>query len=367
MVNEFEQETDLWRTGFEDEQGDFGEDNEEEYFYQPEEEQEEQEQEGLEDQPEGSEEPSNEEDDDINVSYFLANALKEQGVINADEIPKDIDEQKVFELYKESHKERLFQEVQDELSKTLQSRGITEDHLAMAMALESGYHPDMLLEQNRYKAFSGLPDDVDTEDKKAVVAEWYQYRGLFEDEIKEKLDELELDDEKLDINFKRAKGTFKEVSEGFEKQVRQEALERDRLMHEAQQKNQQLLQNVRTTGELAGEKMTKPQLEQFERGIFTRDQKVEVNGQVFSASKFEKFMHDIQNNFESQLLAYKLYTMRDIDKEINQKQIEDKVEEKLLSGLKTALEKKYKGTIRRGQNDKRDFKISPNAKVFSVR
>jgi hypothetical protein len=268
MANEFEQETNLWDTGFDEEQEDFG-GNEQDYFYQEEEEQDEQEQEGLEDQPEGSEEPSNEEeDDDINVSYFLANALKEQGVIDADEIPKDIDEQKVFELYKESHKERLFQEVQAELTSTLQSRGITEDHLTMAMALQSGYHPDMLMEHNRYKAFSSLPEDVDTEDK-AVVAEWYQYRGLFEDEIKEKLDELELDDEKLDINFKRAKGTFKEVSEEFDKQVRSEALERERLVHEAQQKNQRLLQNIRTTGEISGERMTKPQLEQFERGIFT--------------------------------------------------------------------------------------------------
>lgn len=362
---EFEQETDLWHTGFEDEERDLFEDD----FPTLQEEEDIEPVEGDE-QPADEEpidEPSNTNEEDLNVAYFLANALKEQGIINLEEIPEDIDESKIFDLYKESHRERLYEEVQNEIVTSLQTRGITDEHLTMAMAIQSGYNPEYLLEQNRYKSYASISEDADENQMKTVVKEWYEFRGLFEDEINEKLDELELDEEKLKTNFKRAQEAFKTVSQEFDKQVKAEAYERERLQYEAQQKNQQFLQNVRTTGELAGEKMTKPQLEQFEKGLFVRDQVLEIQGQPYQVSKFDKFIHEIQNNFETQLLAYKLYTMRDLDKRILEQQTEGKVEEKLLSGLKTALEKRNKGTISKNKEGGRSYEPSRNARVFNVR
>lgn len=365
MATEFEQETTLWETNFEEDDNVFGE-TEDNYLEQEEQE------ESYSDEPDSKEEetgvenqPSNE--DDVNYTFFLANALKEKGILNVDNIPEDIEEEEVLELYKEAHQERIRADIEAEISTALQSRGITDDHLTMAMAIQAGYPPEFLMEQNRYKYYSSLPEDVDIEDKKQVITEWYKYRNLYEDEIKEKLDELELDDDKLETNFKRAKDTFKYLDQEFEKQVRQEALERERIAFEIQEKNRRLLQSVRTTGEIAGEKMSRPQLEQFEKGIFLRDQMLEINGQVYQASKFDKFLYDIQNNFEAQLLAYKLFTMRDVDRQALEQQIESKTEEKLLGGLKTAIEKKYKGTIKKGDKGDRRYEISPNAKVFKVR
>lgn len=324
--------------------------------------------EGVEIPDTAGEEESQEEE--INVSFFMADALRQKGILNLDNVPEDITEEQVVELYTYAHEERI----QNQIFSTLQQRGITERNLEMAMAIENGYSPDFLLEQNRYKAFSNLKDqeDVSRDVKESVVNQWLQSRDLFEDEITERKDTYTLNDEVFETDYNRAVNYFDTKSKEFDQQNRLATIERELTILETQKKNRDLLTQVETKGEIAGEKMTAAQLEDFRRGLRMQEEIVEINGQAYKASKFDKFINDIQNNFETQLLAFKLLMFRDMDKKIIEQAAEGRAEESLFKNLTTKMTKQgvklpsQVSTTRKSSDGTRTFEIPKNAKVVTL-
>jgi hypothetical protein len=324
----------------------------------------------LEELPEGdaaAEETPTEEE--INVSFFLADALRQKGILNLDNVPENITEEEVVQLYAQSHEERIQQTILD----SLQQRGITEKNLQMAMAIENGYSPDFLLEQNRYKAFADLKsqEEVSRDVKESVVSQWLQSRDLFEDEIKERKDTYELNDEIFETDYNRAISYFDAQYKEFEKQNELATIQRERAVLEIQKKNRDLLQSVETKGEISGEKMTATQLEDFKRALRLQEEIVEIGGQPYKASKFDKFIHDIQNNFETQLLAFKLVMFRDMDRKMIEQEAEGKAEESLFKGITSRLTKNGKltapaSTVRKSADGTRTFEIPKNAKVVTL-
>jgi hypothetical protein len=308
-------------------------------------------------------------EEEINISFFLADALRQKGILNLDNVPDNITEEEVVQLYANSHEQRIQQQVLD----TLQQRGITEKNLQMAMAIENGYSPDFLLEQNRYKAFADLKnqDEVARDVKDSVVSQWLQSRDLFEDEIKERKDTYELNDDIFETDYNRAISYFENQYKEFEKQNELTTMERQRATFEVQRKNKDLLDSVESKGIIAGEKMTATQLEDFKRGLRLQEEIVEVNGQPYRASKFDKFIYDIQNNFETQLLAFKLLMFRDMDRKIIEQEAAGKAEESLFKGMTSRLTKSAKlsvpaSTTRKSADGTRTFEIPKNARVVTL-
>lgn len=313
------------------------------------------------------------EEDDINVTFFLANALKEKGIIPETELREDITDEEVLYLYEQAHADRIRIEEENKIALALEARGITEENLQYAMAIQNGYSPEFLLEQNRYRAFANLSneEEVDRNLQETVIREFHRSRGLMEDEIDDRMSDLDLNDEKFQTDFSRATEFFGNKYKEFEAQNRELALHRERQMLEVQKRNRDLLASVETTGQIAGEKMNQAQLEDFRKGLYIQDEVVEVNGQPYRVSKFDKFINDFQNDFEMQLLAFKLLTFRDMDKKIISQEAVSKAEDDLFQNLRTRIVKsggnvrQQKQTTKRGA-DGRTYEISKNAKVISI-
>jgi hypothetical protein len=311
-------------------------------------------------------------EDDINVTFFLANALKEKGILPEGDIDENITDEDVLYLYEQAHAERIRSEEENKLALALESRGITEENLQYAMAIQNGFSPDFLLEQNRYRAFAGLAnqEDVDRNLQETVIREFHRSRGLMEDEIEDRMNDLELNDEKFETDFQRATGFFGTKYQEFEQQNQAIALERERHMLDGQRRNRELLTNIEKTGVIAGERMNQAQLEDFRRGLYLQEEVVEYNGQPYRVSKFDKFLNDIQNNFETQLLAYKLLTFRDMDKQIISQEAASKAEDNLFQNLRTRIVKsggnvRQQATVTKRGADGRTYEIPKNAKVIS--
>lgn len=313
------------------------------------------------------------EEDDINVTFFLANALKEKGILPETELREDITDEEVLHLYEQAHAERIRLEEENKIALALEARGITEENLQYAMAIQNGYSPEFLLEQNRYRAFANLAneEEVDRNIQETVIREFHRSRGLMEDEIEDRMSDLDLNDDKFQTDFSRATEFFGAKYKEFENQNREFALQRERQMLEVQKRNRDLLASVETTGQIAGEKMTPTQLEDFRKGLYIQDEVVEVNGQPYRVSKFDKFINEFQNNFEMQLLAFKLLTFRDMDRKIISQEAVSKAEDDLFQNLRTRIVKsggnvrQQKQITKRGA-DGRTYEISKNAKVISI-
>lgn len=313
------------------------------------------------------------EEDDINVTFFLANALKEKGILPETELREDITDEEVLYLYEQAHADRIRIEEENKIALALEARGITEENLQYAMAIQNGYSPEFLLEQNRYRAFANLAneEEVDRNIQETVIREFHRSRGLMEDEIEDRMSDLDLNDDKFQTDFSRATEFFGAKYKEFENQNREFALQRERQMLEVQKRNRDLLASVETTGQIAGEKMTPTQLEDFRKGLYIQDEVVEVNGQPYRVSKFDKFINEFQNNFEMQLLAFKLLTFRDMDRKIISQEAVSKAEDDLFQNLRTRIVKsggnvrQQKQMTKRGA-DGRTYEISKNAKVISI-
>ena len=313
------------------------------------------------------------EEDEINVTFFLANALKEKGIIPESELREDITDEEVLYLYEQAHADRIRTEEENKIALALEARGITEENLQYAMAIQNGYSPEFLLEQNRYRAFANLSneEEVDRNLQETVIREFHRSRGLMEDEIDDRMSDLDLNDEKFQTDFSRATEFFGNKYKEFEAQNRELALQRERQMLEVQKRNRDLLASIETTGQIAGEKMNQAQLEDFRKGLYIQDEVVEVNGQPYRVSKFDKFINDFQNDFEMQLLAFKLLTFRDMDRKIISQEAVSKAEDDLFQNLRTRIVKsggnvrQQKQMTKRGA-DGRTYEISKNAKVISI-
>ncbi len=325
--------------------------------------------------PAADEQETSQEDTDINVTFFLANALKEKGIISADDIKENITDEEVLKLYENSHYERIRAEEESKISLALQARGITEENLQYAMAIQNGYSPEFLLEQNRVRAFAQLAnqEEIDRNVQETVIKEFHRSRGLMDDEIEDRMTDLELNDEKFNVDFKRATEFFGKKDQEFQRENQAVALERERAMFEAQRKNRELLQTVFTTGKVGGEKLTATQLEDYKKGLEIQDEILEIQGQTYRASKFDKFIHEFQNDLEVQLLAFKMMMFKDMDKKLVGQEAVSKAEDNLFKNLQTRIVKNGGNVPSRSASNKtvkgadgRTYEISKDAKFINV-
>jgi hypothetical protein len=315
--------------------------------------------------------PTSEEADveEINVSYFLANALKEKGILPKEiDIPEDISDEDVLNIYAYINEEKIRQKVEADVAEVLQGRGITEEHLQYAMALSNGIDPNEVSEYGRFKSYAESANnyDLDSDKKINIIKTFHEQRGLAEDEIADRIEDIEYDDEKLERDWKRATDFFANKVKEFEQENARISYEREQQRYETQKRNKEILDNIYRSGIISGEKMTPRQLEEYKSGIYNRDQIVEVGGQVYTSTKFEKFLFDFQNNFETQLLAFKLMNFREVDKKIIEEQASVKAKDDIFNSLKTKIIKGGVPSKKIKSVDGREYEISKDAKVIKV-
>jgi hypothetical protein len=334
---------------FWDEGVDYVEETVEERFYKPldegaaaEEELEDTEEAPI-DQEEGAEneeqtEDGQEEEDD-NIAFHLASILKERGVIAADTIDKNISDEDVLELYRQSHEERIQSEVQSRVAQSLEARGINDTHIQYAMAIANGFDPQFLLEQNRYSHYASLAnaEEVERDTKENVIREFHVLRGLDEDEINDLMDDLELSDDKLDRNWKKATEFFGAKDQEFRRANAEMAFERERQNNEIMSRNRQVLNNALTKGEVKTQKLPPSQLDPFRAAFRDPTEVIEYNGQPQQVTKFDKFMYEFQNNLDTQLLAFYLTAFQEENKTAITQRVKEDTKDSIFNGLKTRV------------------------------
>ena len=84
---------------------------------------------------------------------------------------------------------------------------------------------------------------------------------------------------------------------------------------------------------------------------------VEVDGNKYVVAPFEEFMYNVNNNFETQLLLYKLYTYKGKDVEIAKKKAVEEETSTFWDGLKMAQKKDSTQTShRKGEEGNKVYK-----------
>lgn len=305
--------------------------------------------------------------DNINIAYFLANALKEKGIIDIDKIDDNISDEDVINIYANTHYERIRQDEEAKLINTLQSRGITEENLKVAMAIQNGYSPDVLLEQNMYKVYSELPTDSDEDVKENAIRDYRRSIGWADDEIEDRLQDLTLNTDKFDREFEKAKDFFTERRIEFDQQNEQITLQRERVQAERVHRDRELVNNVYSTGQIRDEKLTQFQLDEYRKAISIQEEVVDVGGQYYRASKFDKFLYEFNNDLETQLLAFKLMLFKNQDKERLYEEGGDRREDSIFQALQQKITKGGGVPKYYNSSDGRQYQRSKTAKEITVR
>jgi len=243
-------------------------------------------------------------------AIITAKKLKEEGWLNVEELPEDIDYPQIYELFKDSARERLLQEVQTEVEQQLASAGINEQNLSILSALENGIPLDEVSQVSRFKKYITLKSDDQPEDKKmAVIRERYMSIGLKEKDLERQLTAIEQSGE-IDEAFEESQQFFKGVVSEFDKSqilMAQQLRERDL---EIKRKNQEILDKAVRQGELGNQKLTAEEQKDLHKSIIDRSVVREIDGTKYSFSPFEEFLYLMNNDFEFQLLQFKNYKFK---------------------------------------------------------
>ena len=246
-------------------------------------------------------------------AIVTAKKLKEEGWIDAEDIPEDIDYPQIYELYKNTAKERLLQEVQNEVNQTLTAVGINEHNISILAALENEVPLDEISEISRYKKYTKLnPADTPDDKKLQVIKERFKSIGLGDKDLERQIDAIESSQE-IDEAFMESQQYFESAVKEFDKVQTfqaQEALRRDQ---EIKQRNQAILDKALRLGEIANQKLTADQQKDLQKAIYDRSVVVEIDNRQFSFSPFEEFLYKMNNDFEFQLSQFKTHLFNDKD------------------------------------------------------
>lgn len=292
-----------------------------------------------------------------NPIYFIAKQAVEDGLLpRGTDIPEDVDLEYMYRSYKDSVKPMVESQILSEVEQRLSSAGIKDENLFLLQAIENGTPLDEIYEINKYKKYSSLPDTIDEDDKKRVIKEWYNSRGLSEKEQQRNLDAIDLDDE-IDSEFSTAKNFFGNLVEDFDNSQQNVTIEKQRQAQQTQQRNADILKSLASDFTLGNEKLAKPDADLIVSSIYNKEQ-VQVNGQVYELSPYEQFYIALNNDFEFSLQVFKDFLLKDKKESRIKSQLKNEVENDWLEAYKKAQAKSTStSSIKRRENNKQDSSI----------
>jgi hypothetical protein len=285
-----------------------------------------------------------------NPAYFFAQQLVADGIVDLEEVGKDISFNDIYNNYKERLEPTIKNEVLSEVNQTLQQAGITEENIVMLQAIQNGIPVDELYTISRYEKYGQLSVDDDQDRKIEVIKEWYALRNLKPKEIERNLNAIEIDDE-VDSEFEQAKDFFKGAVDNFKEEQKNITLENLRQEQAIRQYNQAIIDNAIKLGKIGEEKLTSEQSKQLEADLYKKTETVDLGGgQVIAASPFEIFMYHMNNNLEFQLLQYKNFRYKDVTQAIEKEKAKEETTKDFLSALqKQQTRSSLKTSIKRNE------------------
>lgn len=283
-------------------------------------------------------------------AIITAKKLKEEGWLEVDDIPEDIDYPQIYDLYKSTAKERLMQEVQSEVNFQLEAAGINERNITILNALENEIPLDEISQISRFKKYISLNPADESESKKlSVIKDRYAAIGLNDKDLERQINAIEMSGE-IDEAFEESQAFFKGVVTDFDKQQVLMAQEAMRRNNEIKQRNQNILDKAIKLGELGGAKLTNEQQKDLQRAIYDRNVIVEIEDQKFQFSPFEEFLYKMNNDFEFQLMQFRNHLFKDKDNAIAKIKAKQEVSSDDWDAVRKAqLRDAQKRSIKRGE------------------
>lgn len=243
--------------------------------------------------------------------------LKEDGFISEDtEIPADADGDTVYNLYREANKAKLEAEVTEatkaQVMQSLKEAGINEQDLSYAMAIRGGTNPALLFENTIYENYSKL-DVAETPDTKKieVISKGLELGGLSKERVEKYVTALELQGEDaINEEFTQYQSDFKIRHDNFLRTETEKANKAQQDLAQTRKQNDMFLNNVFTTSSIKDEPLSSTQLEDIRESLSVPNTIVEQNGQQYKATEFQKFLLDIEKDFQTQLYLFKIMKYR---------------------------------------------------------
>lgn len=273
------------------------------------------------------------EEDEVNYYYYMAQQLAKDGELpEGFEVTEDISPEDIYSTYKETIREDATSEVQNEVLESLAAQGFNAGDLQYAKLLRSGVDPRTLQTAARYENLASIDLETADEDaQKKVITAMYEDRGMGDEEVSAIIEKAELDDnltafaEKSKIHFTKKHTEIVEKEQATAKQ-------REAQQAQIQQAKLAKIQGVLKEGKVLEE--TIPDVKAFQRALYDKTETVDIGGQKYTASPFQLFQFQYENNPEIQLWAFKQMLYRGENQSKLKKEVTAEVEKEYFTALK---------------------------------
>jgi transposase-like protein len=233
------------------------------------------------------------------------------------QLPEDLSDDEadvtIFNAYKENLKPTARQELFTEFQNEIKKKGWSQSTLEYASMLENGVSESELRQITDYRTLASIDiTKMDEDDKSDYVHRMYQDRNWKESEIKRAINSA-IDEGELDTLSTEATDYFKNRKEEYDREKKLIAEQNMRQKEQVAQYQQSIVSEIFNNKELAGEKFTEDQLDDFEDALYEKKIPVQYNGQVYQVSEFDQFDAALKDNFALKLWLFKKYKFRDSD------------------------------------------------------
>ena len=293
---------------------------------------------------EEEEEESDENDsDDVNPYYALAQSLIKDGFLSEEaDIDDEIGGAELKDLYKSSIEQKAYDEIRAEVLEDLNTEGVNENTILYARAIQSGIDISQLNAAARIERYASVNvESISADDRVRLVKEWHKDRKLSDEESKKLLEDVEIDegDEGVTKLAEKAKEYYKNQFKDY-RENQSKLLDESRIAQKkARVESEKKVNSMLTKREIRGEKITKDQAKEIKNAIYNKTEKVEVDGQTYNVTEFQKFLHKMNRDEETQLLMFKKFKYLETDRQTIKKEVKGEVEDDFLQGYKKSVKK----------------------------
>ena len=253
-----------------------------------------------------------EEQEDYNPHYFLAQELRNQGVLPEEfEIGEDVGYSDIVNHYRDRMKAPLRAELESELRQEHIQNGWTEEDLFYARAWRQGVDPRSFAPAERLRTYGSIDiEALSDEDKLTVVRSMYEFRGTGIEEADILIKAREEAGTSAEL-LQEAVNFHKTQYESWAEQERARQAQYQEQVNAQRTAVQNKVNNVIQSRQVSGLTITSDQAKDLHKDIYEAHETVEVDGKLQKVPAVNKFLYEFQNNVELQLELYLLHKYRD--------------------------------------------------------
>lgn len=243
----------------------------------------------------------------------------------------------MYSKLKKEYEPQILKELQEELA----NNGYSEKELEYAKLMRAGVDVNLL--QNEllvYERLSSYNEDADESTKIATVRADFTQRGYSPDHIDVIIEKIK-EKEELDVKYKESTEMFDQKRKSF---ISEKNKARDESINKAKLAEENMVNSIKSklsSGEIYGEKLDKDISKEIENGIF-KTQIFDIGGQKVTASDFQKFLYDFNNDPELRVWAYKKHKFRGSDMNDLKKEVKKETEKEFIDAYKKSVQKSTK-------------------------